>query len=140
MRQKKRSFFVRCGALAFRSFTPEPCGRGLRSGPDVFADALVPPAGDRPGFFYVPTSLVRSASRQWGMALYVLRQAGAGLVGSPVLQKVAARGLAAMVIVVPNATVNRVLRLPGNACGTSISSIPPEAVGRVRLHAVHRDT
>jgi hypothetical protein len=66
VRQKKRSFFVRCGALAFRSFTPRPCGQGLGFGPDVFADALVPPAGDRPGFFYAPTSLVRPVSRQGG--------------------------------------------------------------------------
>jgi len=51
----------------------------------------------------------------------------------------AAGGIAAMVIVVPNATVNRILRLQGNACGTGTSSIPPVAAGGARLQAVHRD-
>jgi hypothetical protein len=45
----------------------------------------------------------------------------------------------AMVIVVPNATVNRILRLQENACGTGTSLIPRQGARRARLHAVHRE-
>ena len=40
VRQKKQVFFVRCGSLELRNFTG-PKARS-KSGPDVFADALVP--------------------------------------------------------------------------------------------------
>jgi hypothetical protein len=42
VRQKKQVFFVRCGSL-LRNFTGNPSP--VQSGPDVFADALVPQAG-----------------------------------------------------------------------------------------------
>jgi hypothetical protein len=40
VRQKKQVFFVRCGSLR-SAISPGPKAR-LKSGPDVFADALVP--------------------------------------------------------------------------------------------------
>jgi hypothetical protein len=43
--QKKQAFFVRCGSFSeVRSFT-SGCLLSVESGPDVFADALVPPPG-----------------------------------------------------------------------------------------------
>jgi hypothetical protein len=56
------------------------------------------------------------------------------------LPNTSAKGNAAMVIVAPIATVNRILRLQGNACGTGISSIPRRPGGCARLQVVHRDT
>src|SRR5262245_29541917 len=111
----------------------------MGSGPDVFADALVPAAGDRPGFFYFRTSLVRSAPGNGGTGCVSLRRRRRfrRAMWPP---DTAARGLAAMVIVVPNATVNRILRLRGKCCGTGTSSIPRRAGLSARLQAVHRDT
>jgi len=113
---------------------------GLGSGPDVFADALVQAAGDRPGFFIAPTSLVSIRLPAAGVTLPALAPAAGRFIRPMWLTNTAARGLAAMVIVVPSATVNRIWRLRGNACGTGTSSIPLAAAGRARLQAVHRDT
>src|SRR5262249_5863061 len=97
---------------AGRSFVPQfhpgPRGRGLRFGPDVFADALVPPAGDRPGFFIAPTSLVSGRPRQRNNPARLHDGLAAEFVRPVWPPNTAARGLAAMVIVVPNATVNQI--------------------------------
>jgi hypothetical protein len=53
VRQKKQVFFVRCGSQVVRNFTGPTASiawrLAVRSGPDVFADALVPAGAGKPG-------------------------------------------------------------------------------------------
>jgi hypothetical protein len=48
-------------------------------------------------------------------------------------------GLAAMVIVVPNRTVNRISRLVTSRCAAGVFAIPGSTARCARLHPIHRE-
>jgi hypothetical protein len=134
VRQKKQVFFVRCGSPQGGLQFHRGESSQVKSGPDVFADALVPRnvlvprnglCSDSPRFwrpalldFQIPTSLSCSAP--------------------PALRL--RRRLSAMVIVVRSPKVNRIQRSQGKACAAATSAIRRPFPVPAHLHPVHRDT
>jgi hypothetical protein len=93
----------------------------VKSGPDVFADALVPKAGaeyarraDLPNPQQLPAVLIRLSG--WRDAI------------------------APMVIALPNGRVNRIPRFRNNPRKTCIFAIPRALMVPARSHSIHRDT
>jgi hypothetical protein len=123
--QKKQAFFVRCGSLGIRNFTGAPKPH-VRSGPDVFADALVPNAG--------PDGTWRANSQQFRFVNICRPADGSRLRLSPWRPAVVA-----MVIALPNGRVNRIPRSRYNPRQSSIFAIPQRPARAMRSHSIHRD-
>ena len=132
VRQKKQVFFVRCGSLR-SAISPGRKAR-LRSGPDVFADALVPCSflagadsarygakSDPPKILDVCPDQPRPQSR------------GVLCVGA------AATRSRPMVIVSPNGTVNQIPEIRGKPCKTEAFAISPACTAADRLRRIHPD-
>jgi len=96
------AFFIRCGSLYPQSHRPRP---GLRFGPDVFADALVPRRRSRPHCFSHRHS-------EWPSGVPAL------LRRLPRAAQIAL--LAPMVIVSPNRTVNRIPQIARQSSKTAV--------------------
>jgi hypothetical protein len=98
-------------------FCPGSAFALVESGPDVFADALVPVEPIAPGLFPFPVPNGRSIA--------------SGL-------RTVSRGAAAMVIGLPNRAVNRISLRRANPSAARLFAHRPPPARRSRLHGVHR--
>ena len=150
VRQKKQVFFVRCGVRPSFAVSRGPRSR-MKSGPDVFADALVPAArAFGAGALIQQFPLNRFSGRRASGPPCRSKPgrfrdrfgANLGLEAAVSLAACAVRPparLRAMVIVVRNARVNRRSRSGEKACTAGTFAIPLNCAHRARLRPVHRE-
>jgi hypothetical protein len=151
VRQKKQVFFVRCGVRPSFAVSRGPRSR-MKSGPDVFADALVPAARAFGVGALIQQLNGFSGRRASGPPISIqcprpgrFRDrfgANLGLEAAVSLAACAVRPparLRAMVIVVRNARVNRRSRSGEKACTAGTFAIPSNCAHRARLRPVHRE-
>lgn len=127
VRQKKQVFFDRCGFLA--SAISPGSRPHVKSGPDVFADALVPIAEVPSGVLIPGTPHPAPGTPD------IQHRHRPSMRAQPAML-----GLPAMVIVPRNGTVNRIWRRRGKPGKTRDCGISRPIAGTARLHPVHRDT
>jgi hypothetical protein len=122
VRQKKQVFFDRCGFLA--SAISPGSRPHVKSGPDVFADALVPIA-EAPSGVLIPGTRHPDIQHRHRPSMRA---------------QLAMLRLSAMVIVPRNGTVNRIWRQRGKPSKTRDCGISRPIARTARLHPFHRDT